>query len=183
MSEEEKKQIRKIELTNALQQYLQNLAASEPGFKFSLDIETTVEELTYQYYNIVNNTGIKSSVNEYINSAKIASLHELLIMIYLPLEVEGADEQVIREKNAELAFWIGLVFVLGMEKAVANGKELFECGSPAYNDAFLRIVEEHIQTLQLINPETSVLPVLFNSEFWKMLEFVHQLTNTAFFCP
>jgi len=126
---------------------------------------------------------IKPAVHENIDRHKIASLTELLIIRVQPLRVSDGDIVKQREANALLAFSVAGAFEMGLSENMDENNLEYDSQSPAFNDSFAKIIEDHISFLEFLNPEDESFPIVSNAEFWRLIDFVFQLKRSIYFCP
>ncbi len=166
-------EIRTIEITTAFKLFLELYADDE---RYSIDIEKAAKNIVTKYFGIVDGDGgPKELVRENIDNSKIASITEILIMKSLPLSIQDGTEQEIRSENANLAFYVASLFMIGVrapnEKAHLDVHMESEIAITKYNE----IVEDHITLMEAMDINAGAAPIYLNASFWKLLDLVAQM--------
>jgi hypothetical protein len=114
---------------------------------------------------------------------KIISASELAVMSVLPIDIENVDEVEYENKrnriNAEFALMVGLSIMLNWKfnndiisvdalNFVLDQKELMDMNENGEITYPVSFAIEHIQWLIDLNVNTTPLPLLINSQVWRL---------------
>jgi|GEM_PF-3353826 len=145
-------------------------------------IENAASIIAILHFEIVDEY-IKPAVHENIDRHKIASITELLIVKVQPLRLSNADEVKQRYLNALLAFTVAASLEMGLYQNVNWGTLELDSASNEFNENFSKIIEDHICYLEMRDPDSFELPIISNSEFWRLVDFAMQMKGFLYFSP